>query len=149
MGFICLKIGSSGVLLWTWWLTFRFHKRWRIFRPVEWLPFSQKRFCPMKLLNNVWWKVYIIILFILQFSPSCYFQYIGFKHSICVLPLGWKVKFHNIQKNRKNYSFLWPETFLEVIFWKSFHYYHSFALNILNVACWLEFSIIRHGQWVG
>jgi hypothetical protein len=33
-GFNWLRIGSNGILFWTWWSTFRFHKRHRI----SWLP---------------------------------------------------------------------------------------------------------------
>jgi len=40
-GFIWLRIGSSGCVLWTWYWSFRFHKKWEGFWSDEWLSASQ------------------------------------------------------------------------------------------------------------
>jgi hypothetical protein len=48
IGFIWLRIGISGQLLWTRWWTFIFCKWLRISRPAEWIPGSTK-LCPTEL----------------------------------------------------------------------------------------------------
>jgi hypothetical protein len=52
-GFIRLRIGTSGGLLWTWLRIFGFHKRRKVSWLQEWLLASQERICSIEWVNDL------------------------------------------------------------------------------------------------